>query len=113
MIEISLAAAQEIKRIQSTKQKPNSHLKLTVKQGGCYGLFYCLELKTLSEAATGDHQFESNGISVLIDADSYTYVQGLKLDYSEDLMGGGFRFQNPNISLSCGCGISFSENSTQ
>ena len=113
MIEISPAAAQEIKRIQLTSQKPNSHLKLMVKQGGCYGLFYSLKLEHPSQTHKEDHHFISNGISIVIDDASYTYLQGTKLDYAEDLMGGGFRFQNPNVTSSCGCGISFSQHSLQ
>lgn len=105
MIEISQAAAKEINRIKSTQNKPTSQIWLTVKQGGCSGLFYDLSLK--DKASEQDYSFESNGISVLIDSQSYSYLDGLKLDYAEDLMGGGFRFQNPNATDSCGCGISF------
>ncbi|VEP12486.1 conserved hypothetical protein [Hyella patelloides LEGE 07179] len=107
MIEISQAAAQEIARIQSTRHKPDSKLRLKVEQGGCSGLFYCLDLE--SQANQQDRCFDSNGISVVIDPQSYIYLDGTKLDYAEDLMGGGFRFQNPNAAKTCGCGISFSE----
>ena len=107
MIEISQAAAKEITRIKSTRNKSISQIRLTVKQGGCSGLFYNLSLEP--QACELDYCFESNGISVLIDSQSYGYLNGVKLDYAEDLMGGGFRFQNPNAIDSCGCGISFKE----
>ena len=113
MIHISKNAAQEIKRIQLSHQKPDSALRLTVKEGGCSGFFYDFQLDSSSPEENSPTQgtelhFESNGISIVVDRHSYVYLEGIKLDYSEDLMGGGFRFHNPNVSSSCGCGISFS-----
>ena len=112
MIHISKNAAQEIKRIQLSQQKPDSTFRLTVKEGGCSGLFYVFQLETSPPEGNAPNQeaqlqFESNGISIVVDQKSYVHLEGIKLDYSEDLMGGGFRFQNPNVSSSCGCGISF------
>lgn len=116
MIEISQAAAKEITRIKTVKQRPDSSLRLRVKEGGCSGLIYCLELESLtSEQSSQDNSkpdrqeyfFENNGIAIAVDSESYHYLQGTKLDYAEDLMGGGFRFQNPNATNVCGCGISF------
>lgn len=117
MIEISQAAAKEIARIKLTHHKPNSKLRLKVEQGGCSGLFYCLKLDSssvpnISQENQQDYCFESNGVDIVIDSQSYTYLDGIKLDYAEDLMGGGFRFQNPNASNTCGCGISFARKNT-
>jgi iron-sulfur cluster assembly accessory protein len=55
-----------------------------------------------------DHVFDLSSIRFIIDNESFTYVNGLALDYSEDLMGGGFRFHNPQAITTCGCGNSFS-----
>lgn len=108
-IEISQAAAREITRIKLARNQPDSQLRLKVDRGGCSGLFYCLELESRStEPKEREHYFESNEISIVIDPHSYQYLDGIKLDYAEDLMGGGFRFQNPHAIESCGCGISFS-----
>ena len=122
MIQISQAAAREIKRLKQLRQQPDNLFRLSVKAGGCSGLFYNLELDTLSSQSQTeetaeennavshqrqDHSYESNGVTVVVDEQTYSYVQGLKLDYSEDLMGGGFRFQNPNATSSCKCGLSF------
>ena len=109
MIEISQAAAKEITRIQSTQRKSIGQIRLEVKQGGCSGLFYDLILE--AKAGEQDYCFESNGVSILVDHQSYLHLNGTKLDYAEDLMGGGFRFQNPNAIDSCGCGISFRDKS--
>lgn len=112
MIHISKNAAQEIKRIQLSHQKPDSIFRLTVKEGGCSGLFYDFKLDESSSQET-ELQFESNGISIVVDPKSYVYLEGIKLDYSEDLMGGGFRFENPNAFSCCGCGISFSPRTSE
>ena len=109
MVDISQAAAKEIKRIKLSRQKPDSRLRLQIKSGGCSGLFYSLELEATAAEAKGDRYYESNGIQIVVDAQSVPYIADLKLDYSEDLMGGGFRFQNPHVSATCGCGLSFAE----
>ena len=109
-IEISQAAAREISRIKLARNQPDSQLRLQVERGGCSGLFYGLELesKSTERSTKKEHYFESNKILIVIDSDSYQYLNGLKIDYAEDLMGGGFRFQNPHAHNVCGCGISFS-----
>ncbi|GAB4239401.1 MAG: iron-sulfur cluster assembly accessory protein [Stanieria sp.] len=112
MIFISQTAAKEVKRIQLSRQQPDSQLRLTVKSGGCSGLFYVLDLEpnrqnNLESTSQTDHLYESNGIKIVVDRETFSYVQGLQLDYSEDLMGGCFRFQNPNAVSTCGCGLSF------
>ncbi len=113
MIHISKNAAQEIKRIQHSRLQPDSSFRLIVKQGGCSGLFYIFQLEASSSERNSltketELRFESNGISIVVDQNSYVYLEGIKVDYSEDLMGGGFRFDNPNASSSCDCSISFS-----
>lgn len=109
MVEISAAAAKEINRIKASQQKPDSHLRVKITSGGCSGLFYHLTLESMAIASshTSDRLYQSQGISVLVDSQSAQYIQNLKLDYSEDLMGGGFRFQNPEATNTCGCGLSF------
>ena len=112
MIYLSKSAAAEITRIKSSRQKPDSFIRLRVKQGGCSGLFYVLELESVVQEDQSSHQqtnlyFEVKGVSLVIDSESYTYLEETKLDYSEDLMGGGFRFQNPHAVKTCRCGLSF------
>ena len=104
-IQISEAAASEIKRLQSSGNKPDSYLRLGIKPGGCSGLLYTLQLETKQEE--GDNLLDHNHIKIIIDSQSYSKLQNLQLDYSEDLMGGGFRFRNPNATSTCSCGQSF------
>ena len=105
MINISKAAAQEIKRLQRTQKQPDSRLRLKVKDGGCSGLYYLLEFDHNSDA--DELIYESNGIAVIIDSCSLKCLSGVKIDYTEDLMGGSFQFNNPHATSVCGCGNSF------
>ena len=100
MIELSPAAAREIERWSQCRRLTGSYLRLAVKNGGCSGLHYHLELTDI--AAENDRFYQSQGINILVDPDSDRYLQILKLDYSEDLMGGGFRFTNANTQNTCG-----------
>lgn len=105
MIHLSQAAAKEIQRLLS-KQNSEVFFRLQVQSGGCSGLFYDLGFDKVLR--TGDQIFKSSGIAVVVDAQSWNIVNSLTIDYSEDLMGGGFRFYNPQAIALCGCGNSFS-----
>lgn len=106
MIEISKAALSEIKRMQKVRERADSKLRLGIATGGCKDMYYTIDFT--NAVASEDIAYETNGISVVIDRQHLTYLDRLKLDYSEDLMGGGFRFQNPQAASVCGCGNSFS-----
>ncbi|MBD2345024.1 HesB/IscA family protein [Anabaena subtropica] len=105
MIHLSQAAASEINRLKA-KQHPQSLFRLTVKPGGCSDWFYDMSFD--EKIKESDRIFDVNNIQVVIDHTSYDYINGLAIDYSEDLMGGAFRFQNPLAVATCGCGNSFS-----
>ncbi len=105
MIHLSQSAANEIKRLQHSRCLTNSYFRLGVKPGGCSGFYYTLDL--CEQPQQGDRIYASQEISILVDAQSEPYLNNLELDYAEDLMGGGFRFRNPNVSKVCGCGLSF------
>ncbi|MBH8577886.1 iron-sulfur cluster assembly accessory protein [Nostocaceae cyanobacterium CENA369] len=104
MIHLSPAAAIEIGRLKL--KQPHALFRLAVKPGGCSGWFYDMSFDEAVEV--GDRLLELNGIQVVVDAESLNHIHGLALDYSEDLMGGGFRFHNPQAIATCGCGNSFS-----
>jgi iron-sulfur cluster assembly protein len=105
MVQLSPAAAREIERFQKTQAAPAALFRLGVQPGGCMGMIYTLRLEEAS--APGDRLYESEQIRIIVDAQSLPYVEGVVLDYSEDLMGGAFRFQNPRAIASCECGHSF------
>jgi iron-sulfur cluster assembly accessory protein len=105
MIELSQAAANEIRRLQHSRLLPKSYFRISVKPGGCSQLYYTLELQ--EHPQSGDRSYTCQGVKILVAADSEPYIENLKLDYAEDLMGGGFRFQNPKATHTCSCGLSF------
>lgn len=106
MIQLTQAAANEIRRLQHSRSLGDSYFRIAVKPGGCSQMYYTLEIK--DNAEKGDNIYRNQGIKILIAADSESYLENLKLDYAEDLMGGGFRFYNPKASNVCSCGLSFS-----
>ncbi|MGB3512677.1 MAG: iron-sulfur cluster assembly accessory protein [Microcoleaceae cyanobacterium] len=106
MINLTKAAVQEIVRLKSKHDNPNSLFRLKVKPGGCCSLCYTMEFD--EEISPEDRIYDRDTVKVIVDSEHLSYLNGLTLDYSEDLMGGGFRFNNPNAKISCGCGNSFS-----
>jgi iron-sulfur cluster assembly protein len=114
MIEISKAAIAEIKRMQTVRAQTDRKFRVGFANGGCKDFYYTIDLvdSTLAtkDGTNEDHDrvYQLDGVSVSIDLSHLAYLDHLKLDYSEDLMGGGFRFQNPLATSVCGCGNSFS-----
>lgn len=108
MVNLSKAAAGEIRRLHFKRQNLKARLRLGVQRGGCAELSYTIDFD--EEMNPGDRVYNCNGISIVIGEESFNYISELTLDYSEDLMGGGFRFHNPNAVESCGCGNSFRVN---
>ena len=85
-------------------------LRMGVRNGGCSGLSYVMDFSTVEEAITDDDEvdeYSADGIRCVVDAKSVLYLYGLELDYSDESIGGGFKFFNPNADESCGCGSSF------
>ena len=107
MINLTLAAVQEVKRLIEKEQKPNLGLRLGVKGGGCSGMSYALSIDEATPKQY-DTVFEQEGVKVLVDAKSHLYLDGTTVDYKNGLVGGGFEFHNPLAKKSCGCGTSFS-----
>jgi iron-sulfur cluster assembly accessory protein len=106
MIYLSKTAAQEVKRLKSKNPNSNVVFRLGVEAIGCSGLSYTMAFDGAPTPA--DTVCESEGIIIAIDPQHLKYLNELTIDYSEDLMGGGFRFDNPNAAQSCSCGNSFS-----
>lgn len=105
MIQLSSTATQEILRLRSQQPSPSLKLHLAVHPTGCLGLSYSLDFA--EQVQPGEVIYPCGAIQVAIPENDLKYVDGLLLDYSEDLMGGGFRFHNPNATQTCSCGNSF------
>ena len=80
-------------------------LRLGVRTSGCSGVAYKLEFADAIDA--DDLTFESHGVKVFVDAKSLPYIDGTELDYVREGLSEGFKFNNPNVTHSCGCGESF------
>jgi iron-sulfur cluster assembly protein len=106
MIHFSQAAIGEVHRLKAKQHNLQAVLRLEVQPGGCSDLYYVLRFD--DSIGPDDQVLESKGLSVVVDSQSLNCLSDLRVDYSEDLMGGGFRFHNPNATQSCGCGSSFS-----
>ena len=111
MIHLSPAAVKEIKRLQNNQRSPKALFRLKIQSGGCFDWFYQMGFDQTINAE--DAVYNCGDIQVVVNSRSLNHVDGLTIDYSEDLMGGGFRFINPNASQHCGCGNSFSIRSAQ
>jgi iron-sulfur cluster assembly protein len=104
-LRLTETAQRRVKSILEEKQVPGHALRVFVSGGGCSGLQYGMALE--GQPRETDHRFEAGGLPVVVDPLSMQYLKGITIDYVEDLMGGGFRIENPNAVASCGCGHSF------
>lgn len=80
-------------------------LRVGVKPTGCSGYQYVVE--AADKINSNDQLFESNGVNIVIDDQSFQYLSGTELDYVKEGVNEGFRFNNPNVQATCGCGESF------
>lgn len=105
MINISDRAAGEVQSLLERQEKPEAMLRVFVSGGGCSGFQYGMTLE--EEPMEGDQQFDVNNVKVIVDPRSAMYLEGAQIDFVDNLMGGGFKIDNPNAASSCGCGSSF------
>ncbi len=87
------------------REKQGEFLRIRITGGGCNGLSY--KMKFVDEPRKGDLYVESEGSKVLVDSKTALYLKVTTLVYSDKLVGGGFKFSNPNAKASCSCGESF------
>ena len=103
--EIDPNAIEQFKKNLERKGQPGDMIRIGVKGGGCSGLEYVLKFE--QNHAEDDLAYEVEGLIFLCDPKSAKFLQGSKIVYTGNLMGGGFQFENPNAQRSCGCGTSF------
>ncbi len=106
MITVTESAKKQALRLMEDEGKEGLFIRVGVDGGGCSGLMYQLTFD--NQEKEGDKAFEDNGIKVVVDKKSYLYLIGTTLDFSGELNGKGFVFNNPNAGRTCGCGESFS-----
>ena len=105
-ISIEPEAAKQIKRLLAKDGRAEAFLRVGVKGGGCSGFEYVLKLDTARRE--NDNFAEIAEIPVACDPKSAKILQGSVLNWTGNLIHGGFAFDNPNAEKSCGCGTSFS-----
>ncbi len=106
VVNVSDSALAKVKSLVEEEGNPDLKLRVYVTGGGCSGFQYGF---TFDEAVAEDDSIvERDGIKVVVDAMSYPYLVGAKVDYEEGLQGSKFVIQNPNAASTCGCGSSFS-----
>ncbi|KGJ09569.1 iron-sulfur cluster assembly accessory protein (plasmid) [Paracoccus versutus] len=103
-VTITQAAERQIARLMA--QKSASGLRIGLKKGGCAGMEYTMELA--ETAAPGDEVVEQGAARVLIAPTAQMFLFGTEIDYESGLLESGFKFRNPNVTDSCGCGESVS-----
>jgi iron-sulfur cluster assembly protein len=106
MIDLTETASAEVKRRLQAEDMKGHYLRVGVQGGGCSGLMYQLAFD--DQVGQFDKVFDVRGIPVVIDLKSALYLRGVTIDYVTAMVGGGFKFTNPNATKSCGCGTSFS-----
>ena len=106
MVGLTARAAEKVKEIKAAEGIEESYgLRLRVVGGGCSGFAYDLYFDQLTEGV--GRSFESHGVKLVVDHMSLQYLVGTEVDYVEGLQGAGFKFGNPNVKSTCGCGSSF------
>jgi iron-sulfur cluster assembly protein len=103
-VTLSEAAAKHVQNFIAKRGK-GLGLRIGVRTSGCSGMAYKLEFADVLEE--DDLQFDSFGVTVLVDPRSLPYIDGMELDYTREGLNEGFKFNNPNVKGACGCGESF------
>jgi iron-sulfur cluster assembly protein len=105
MIQITDKAVSEIRKQAEKRGKPASALRVGIRGGGCTGFSYLFEWSD-TDARAHDKVIEKDGVRLFVDPKSYVYLDGTELDFVTSMMGYGFKFNNPNVKSTCGCGES-------
>src|SRR5437588_1464625 len=104
LVSLTPAAAVKIRALMA-EDTDVSVLRVAIEGGGCSGFQYGLGFDR--GAQEGDHEFECEGVKVVVDPFSAPYLTGARVDYLETIQESGFKIDNPNAVASCGCGHSF------
>ena len=105
LIRLTSAAGEKVNSLVE-REKAGEYLRVKITGGGCNGLSY--KMRFIEAPKRGDIIVASSGACVVTDSKSALYLRGTELDYSDKMIGGGFKFFNPNAKASCSCGESFS-----
>jgi iron-sulfur cluster assembly accessory protein len=105
-ITITPTAVSKVKEIMAQQNPVPGGLRVGVQGGGCSGFSYTMQFE--NGAGLMDKTFDFEGLKVFVDATSLMYLTGCRIDFLETPEASGFKFDNPNVKSTCGCGSSFS-----
>jgi iron-sulfur cluster assembly accessory protein len=105
-VTLTASAVTKVKEIMGQQNPVPAGLRIGVVGGGCSGFSYSMQFE--NAAGMMDKTFDMEGLKVFVDATSVMYLNNCVVDYVETLEGAGFKFENPNVKSTCGCGSSFS-----
>ena len=106
MISLTPTASTKVKEIMGMQNPVPVALRVAVVGGGCSGFQYHMAFENATNET--DQVVDFNGLKVAVDQMSSMYLDGVEIDYIETIEGAGFKFNNPNVKSTCGCGSSFS-----
>jgi iron-sulfur cluster assembly accessory protein len=106
MVQLTEKAIGKVQEILDTQDPKPAGLRIAVVGGGCSGFSYSMAFENQPNML--DKTYNFNGLKVFIDQASMLYLDGAEVDYVETLEGSGFKFNNPQVKSTCGCGSSFS-----
>jgi iron-sulfur cluster assembly accessory protein len=106
MVQVTERAVGKVKEILDTQEPKPAGLRIAVVGGGCSGFSYSMAFENKPNML--DKTYSYDGLKVFVDQASLLYLDGAEVDYVETLEGSGFKFSNPNVKSTCGCGSSFS-----
>jgi iron-sulfur cluster assembly accessory protein len=105
MLQMTETAINKVKEILATQDPQPSGLRISVVGGGCSGFSYAMAFE--NDPGMLDKTYDFSGLTVFIDQASMLYLDGAEVDYVETPEASGFKFNNPNVKSTCGCGSSF------
>ncbi len=106
MVNLTETAVGKVREILDTQEPKPAGLRISVVGGGCSGFSYSMAFENTPNVL--DKTYNYGGLKVFIDQASLLYLDGAQVDYVESLEGSGFKFNNPQVKSTCGCGSSFS-----
>jgi iron-sulfur cluster assembly accessory protein len=106
MVALTPVAVEKVKEIMGQQNPTPAGLRVAVVGGGCSGFTYHMAFE--NQAGEADNVYEFGDLKVMVDQMSEMYLDGAEIDYVESIEGAGFKFNNPNVRNTCGCGSSFS-----
>jgi iron-sulfur cluster assembly protein len=106
MVQMTEKAVGKVREILDSQEPKAAGLRIAVVGGGCSGFSYSMAFENQPNML--DKTYSFGGLKVFVDQASLLYLDGAEVDYVETLEGSGFKFSNPQVKSTCGCGSSFS-----